>query len=365
VLAFPAAGLVPTGTKMSNLSNNPPPGVGPYMITNVVPNQSFSVVKNAHWSAEQIPGIPAGHVNINVKIQSNTQAEAQQVLSNSADIFDWADTLPASLLPQITSQASERYAKEATVSTWYFFMNTKTKPFNNQAVREAVVYAMDRRALSRLDSGFQTPACFFLPVGMIGHPKGACPLGDPSAAPNVAKAKQLIQSSGLAGTPVTVWGQTRAPRREYVDYFANLLNSIGLKASEKIIADATYFPTIGNLKVNPQAGFADWNQDFPNPSDFYLLMNAKAIQPTNNQNFSQVDDPHIQSELAVLDKVPSTSLQSVAKRWEELDEYTAKKAYVGVFGYEEKPKFFSNRVNFATAVFQLVYGNDWSTFEAK
>jgi peptide/nickel transport system substrate-binding protein len=365
VLAFPSAGLVPTGTPMKNLSNNPPPGVGPYMITNVVPNQSFSVVKNPNWSKEAIPGIPSGHVNIDVKIVSNTQAEAQQVLNNSADVFDWADTLPASLLPQIASKASERYAKVPTVSTWYFFMNTKTKPFNNQQVREAVIYALDRNALSRLDSGFQTPACFFLPAGMVGHPKGPCPQGDPAAPPNLAKAKQLIQAAGFAGFPVTVWGQGRAPRREYIDYYASVLNSIGLKATEKILADATYFPTIGNLKVNPQTGFADWNQDFPNPSDFYLLMNAKAIQPTNNQNFSQVNDPHIQSELAVLNKVPTTKLQSVAKRWEELDEYTAKKAYVAVFGYESKPKFFSNRLNFGAAIFQLVYGNDWTSFELK
>ncbi len=38
VLAFPSSGLVPSGTPMKNLPNNPPPGVGPYMITNVVPN---------------------------------------------------------------------------------------------------------------------------------------------------------------------------------------------------------------------------------------------------------------------------------------------------------------------------------------
>ncbi len=33
VLGFPAAGLVPSGTPMKNLTTSPPPGVGPYMIT--------------------------------------------------------------------------------------------------------------------------------------------------------------------------------------------------------------------------------------------------------------------------------------------------------------------------------------------
>ncbi|MGH9068837.1 MAG: ABC transporter substrate-binding protein, partial [Acidimicrobiales bacterium] len=37
VLAFPSSALVPSGTPMKNLNNTPPPGVGAYMITKVVP----------------------------------------------------------------------------------------------------------------------------------------------------------------------------------------------------------------------------------------------------------------------------------------------------------------------------------------
>ena len=46
ILAFPSLGLVPKGTPFKNLANNPPPGVGPYMTTNIVPNQSFEAVQN-------------------------------------------------------------------------------------------------------------------------------------------------------------------------------------------------------------------------------------------------------------------------------------------------------------------------------
>ncbi len=41
-----------------------------------------------------------------------------------------------------------------------------------------------------------------------------------------------------------------------------------------------------------------------------------------------VDDPHIQRELAKLDAVPATKLDSVAAEWQALDEYVARKAYV-------------------------------------
>jgi len=364
VLAFPAAGLVPSGTAMTNLSNDPPPGVGPYMIKDVSPNRSYSVVKNPRFASLHIPGIPVGHLDkITINITSNTQSEAQQVLSNQADAFDPGDTLPPALVPQIEAKAGNRFAREPIPSTFYFFLNTTTKPFNNPKAREAVNLALDRRAMARLASGFLQPGCYFLPEGIVGHPTSPCPYGDPNSAPNVAKAKQLVQQAGLEGTKVTVWGQERSPRRQYVEYYASVLNAIGFKATPKIISDSIYFPTIGNTKTNPQTGFADWLQDFPNPSDFYLLLDAKSIQPTNNENFSQVNDPHIQSELAKLDAVPATKLATVAKEWQQLDEYVAQKAYIAAYGSEEVPKFFSDRLDFKTAIFHPLYLNDYSSWQ--
>jgi peptide/nickel transport system substrate-binding protein len=365
VLAFPAAGFVPSGTPMKSLTNSPPPGVGPYEIESVVPNKSFSLVRNPNWSKDAIPGIPAGHVNVDVKIVSNNQTEAEQVLDNSADVFDYNDTIPPTLLSQVETQASGRYAKEPTVSGEYFFLNVKAKPFDNPLVREAVNYAIDRRALQRLDSGMLDPACFFLPVGMPGHPTAPCPYGEPNAEPNLAKAKELVRQSGLAGTPVTVWGGSRAPHKEFVDYYASVLNAIGFKATEKIVADAQYYATVGNLSTGAQTGWLSFSQDFPNPIDFYQLLDAKSILPTENHNLSQVNDPHIQSELASLGPVPSSQLDSVLGRWQALDEYTAQKAYVVAFGYDEVPKFFSDRIDFGAAIFHPVYGNDWSSLQLK
>jgi peptide/nickel transport system substrate-binding protein len=365
VLAFPATGLVPSGTLMKSLPNNPPPGVGPYEIASVVPNKSFSLVRNPHFSSSTIPGVPTGHVEVNVKIVSNNQSQAEQVLGNTADVFDYNDTIPPTLLSQVESQASGRYAKEPTVSGEYFFLNTKAKPFDNPLAREAVNYAIDRRALQRLDSGMLDPGCFFLPVGMPGHPSSACPYGDPNAAPNVAKAKELVRQSGLAGTAVTVWGGSRAPHKEFVDYYASVLNAVGFKATVKIVADAQYYETVGNVSNKAQTGWLSFSQDFPNPIDFYQLLDEKSILPTENHNLSQVDDPHIQSEIAALGPVPSSQLGSVVSRWQVLDQYTAQKAYMLVFGYDEVPKFFSDRIDFGAAVFHPVYGNDWSSLRLK
>jgi peptide/nickel transport system substrate-binding protein len=364
ILAFPALGIVPSGTPFQNMPNNPPPGVGPYVIKNIQPGVSYQAVRNPLWPKMNVPGIPAGKVDVNAKISSNVEANALSVLNNSNDFFDWADVIPGSLIPQVQSQASSRYSKVVMNSTYYFFMNTQTKPFSSQLAREAVVTGLDKDALNRLSSGTLIPSCFYLPPGMIGHPSGSCPYGNPPTA-DLNKAKQLVQQSGMAGQPVTVWGQMRSPRRQWVDYYTSFLNQIGFKAKENIIADSTYFATIGNVKLNAQTGFADWNQDFPNPVDFYLLLQSSAIVPTNNQNFGLIKDSQIDNQTNTLGAVPTSDLSSVASKWQALDQYTAQKAYMGVYGYQTFPKFTSDRVNYNAAIFNPVYGWDWTTFQLK
>jgi peptide/nickel transport system substrate-binding protein len=366
VLAFPALGVVPKGTPFKNMPNNPPPGVGPYMTTNIVPNVSFTSQMNPKWASMAIPGIPAGHVNVNVKIDSNVSANALSVLNNTADFFDWADTIPGSLLAQIHSQAADRFKLvNLGGSTYYIFMNSQNKPFNNQLAREAVVTGLNQDAMNRLGAGTLAPGCYFLPPAIPGHPTAPCPYGTPGTG-NLAKAKQLVQQSGLAGTPVTVWSETRSPRQQWMTYYTQFLNQIGFKATQKVLADATYFTTIGELKLHPQTGFADWNQDFPNPIDFYgVLLDGKAILPTNNENFGEVNDPTINSTVNKLGQIPTPELSTSISQWQQTDRYTAQKAYVAVFGYQTFPEFASTRINYADLVFHPLYGWDYTSFQLK
>ena len=365
VLAEPSLGLIPYGSRpFKNVPLNPPPGDGPYMVKNIVANQSYSVVKNPMWTA--LPGIPAAHVNVNVKVSANVSSNAEAVLNNTADIFDWADTVPGSLLPQIQSKAASRFKLvNLGGSTYYFFLNSREKPFSNQLAREAVITGLNEEAYDREGSGTLAPACFFLPPAVAGHPTTSCPYGTPGTG-NLTKAKALVKQSGEAGAKVTVWSETRQPRQQWASTFTQYLNQIGFKATQKVIADATYFETVGELKLHPQAGFADWNQDFPNPVDFYgVLLDGHAILPTNNENFGEVNDPRINSEVAKLGQIPTVALQKNGSSWQKLDEYTAKKAYAAVFGYEKFPFFASSRMDYSALKMNPIYGWDFTSFQLK
>jgi peptide/nickel transport system substrate-binding protein len=366
ILSFPSSGLVPTGTAMTNLSNNPPPGVGPYMITNVVPNQSWTGAINPYYAKEAIPGIPVAKVTVNARVEANTTTETEDVLSNTADLFDTGDQIAPALLAQIKSNAPHRYSTIPVVQNFYFFMNTTIKPFDSQLVREAVTMSIDRNALSRLDGGNLIPGCYFLPIGMLGHPTKPCPYGDPAVSPTAAtitKAKALIAQAGDTGAAVTVWSETRSPRQQFCTYYASVLTALGFNVTLKVLADHSYFPTIGTLNIHPQTGFADWNQDFPNPADFYLLLDKNSIQPTNNQNYGEVNDPKIQNALTKLEPIPGTQLTKYAKDWQALDYYVAQKAYDLVYGYQTWPRFASTRINYKALVVSTLYGWDWTSIQ--
>jgi peptide/nickel transport system substrate-binding protein len=354
---------VPSDTPMSPQNSTGVIGDGPYKWGKITPGRSYQLVKNPKFD---VPGQPRGHVDtINYNVNSNVLANAQQVLSNQADVFDPGDTLPSSILSQVQSQGKGRYEAVPTNSTFYFFLAVDQKPFNNPKAREAVLAGLDMGALSRLDSGFLEPDCHLIPLGITGHSDPSkCP-HDPTGPPDMAKAKQLVQQSGMKGAKVTVWGQERSPRKQYVEYLADMLNKIGFDATPKIINDQTYFQTIGNAKTKPQIGFADWVQDFPHPWDFMQLNTSAAIQPQNSTNYGYVRDKHYDQTVSKLAETPADKTSSVASQWAALDDYSVNQGYYAAYGHEKFPKFYSDRLDFNAGIYSVEYQTDMTSLQLK
>src|SRR5262245_29392429 len=83
VLAMNFAGVVPGDTPFENLTKTPPPGVGPYKITESVPNREFVMQRVKTFN---VPGLPKGHIDtITTKIVKSTEQQAQDVISGQLD----------------------------------------------------------------------------------------------------------------------------------------------------------------------------------------------------------------------------------------------------------------------------------------
>jgi peptide/nickel transport system substrate-binding protein len=363
VLAMDFAGIVPGDTPFKNLTADPPPGVGPYKLTSSVPNRGFTMVKNDQFPGLNIPEVPTGYLDeIDVKIVKNQQRQIDDVLQNKVDFLQ--DPPPADRMREGADKAKGRFEPYVTNSTYYVFLNERVAPFDNEKVRQAVNYGIDKRALARIFGGLLAPACNFLPPGMKGFQKvEPCPYGDPNAAPNVEKAKQLIKEAGAEGADVTVWGNDEDPSKPVAEYLADAMSSIGLNAKPKIVEGSVYFQTIGNQKTKAQAGFANWFQDFPHPANFMFLVNGKSIQNTNNQNFGNVDDPEINKLIDTSDANPD--LDAVAPDYAKADRLLVERAHIAPYGNRELTKLVSDRVDFGSVVAHPVYNVDLTVMKFK
>jgi peptide/nickel transport system substrate-binding protein len=364
VLAMWFVGLVPGDTPCKNLTENPPPGVGPYKVTESVPNRQFVMEKNTNWP-DLGADLPAGHVDkITTKIIKNPQRQAQDVISGELDYMQ--DPPPADIKPEVKAKYSDRYREQTTSSTYYMFMNTRVAPFDKKEVREAVNWGLDKPALARLFAGEVAPGCSFLPPGFPGYDEALdttdCPWGDPNKPPDIEKARQMIKDAGVAGMDVTVYGNNDDPSDKVTEAYADQLTKLGFNAKPKILDGGVYFATIGSAKEAPQTGFANWFADFPHPKNFFFLVDGKSIQPTNNQNYGNVDDPEITSGIAELNQEPEMT-DEVAAKWGDLNKKLVERAWIAPYGHRKLATFLSERMDFDNCSrFHPVYFNDYSSF---
>jgi peptide/nickel transport system substrate-binding protein len=360
ILALWFSGMVPGDTPFENMTKDPPPGVGPFKITSVKTGRSFVMERNTNYP--EIPGLPAAKLDkITVNSVTNDSRAITDVLQNKMDYFD--DLPTGDALREFRQKAPDRFKGQPTNSTYYFFLNHTVKPFDDVRVRQAVAYAVDKRALVRIFGGLLDPDCNFLPTGMQGYQKvDPCPYGDPKAAPNVEKAKQLIQEAGAAGKSVTVFGNDEERTRQVTEYLADVLQQIGLKPQLRIVNGDTYFQTVGNEKTKAAAGFANWFQDYPHPYNFMFLIDGKSNQPTNNQNFGWVDDPEINKMLAEANK---KDIAEAAPEYAAVDKRLVEQADVVPYGHQILPFILSDRIDFKSALFNPVLQAVYSTFALK
>ena len=351
VLATIFAAPIPSGTPAKDQSTTPIPSTGPYMISAYAPNRSITMVRNPNF--QPTDNVPDGNPDkISLKIVQDDSAALQQVIAGTGN-YDF-HPIPVDRLADVQQKYGDQLKIYTPANTYYFFMNFRTPPFDKLAVRQAVNYAIDRNALVRLYGGLATPTENILPPTYPQYKKHDLYPND------VAKAKELIKSAGASGAAVTVWGSNRETSKKPVAYLADVLNKIGLKATIKVIDGSIYWTTVGNQATKAQIGFADWFQDYPHPLDWFdVLLNGTRITQTHNNNYSNYNNPKVNTEIASLKKEPTLS-DAVNARWATLDETIMKDAAWAPYANRQFTDFFSTKVDTSCYINHVLYQFDFS-----
>jgi peptide/nickel transport system substrate-binding protein len=364
LLAVPFAAPVPANTPFRDMTNDPPPATGPFEITRSEPNREFVLERNPKFASRGIEGVPEAKLDrITTKIVANKTTLAQDVLSGKLDYM--SDSPPPDLLPTVEAQAGDRYEEHATANTNWFFLNGRLPPFDDARVRQAVNYAVDKRAVERVYGGQLHAGCSFLPPGMAGYDtqldSSGCPFGNPGEPADVGRARALIRAAGAEGARVSVWGYDQPPQADVVQSYTEMLNQIGLDADVKLVDFSVWRQTIGNADTKAQTGIEGLTPSFFHPLAYFTLVDGDAIRTENNRNTSNIDDPRINRALDRLER--ERGIDALARHSAQLNRYLVRKAYLVPFGHRIRGTFVSERIDFENCtVFHRIYLEDFSRF---
>jgi len=356
-LALPFAYVVPASTSLKLTGNNVPPGTGPYMWQSYNPNTSAVLVRNPYFKLWSKDAQPEGYPDkIIEKYGLPISEEVTQVQNGNADeVFD-GDVIPSDRLAELNSP---KYQKQVHVNPltadWYMALNTKTPPFNNLKARQAINFAADRNAYVKIAGGpsLGVPTCQILPPNFPGY-KPYCPYTAGSdhtkwTAPDIAKAKQLVQQSGTAGMKVVVNSATDETSKALALQMVSDLNKIGYKASTQLLTGSIQYPFVQNSNNSKkwQVAWSAWYQDYPVPSDFLnVLLGCGSIHPGSDAspNIAAFCDQAIQAKMTQASNMQATNLAGANDLWAQVDhEVTDQAPWVDLYN-PKQIDFLSSRV---------------------
>ncbi len=359
-LAMMFVAPLPAGTPAEDLTATPPPATGPYVITRSQPGRGWEYERNPQWlgnNAKLMPHLPSGHVDeIDVTVVRNQTTQVNDVERGR---YDWMQNPPPSDLYAAVRNKYEgtQFREAPQINLYYFWMNTTTTPFDDVKVRRAVNYAINPAALERIYAGQLSATQQILPPEMPGY-KRFVPYPH-----DLAKAKRLIAAADPTDRNITVWGISTRGNKEAAEYYEGVLDELGFDSTLKIVNADNYFTVIGNLS-NPDldTGWTNWYEDYPHPHDYFgPQLTAAGIQPTNNTNWAQFDDP------ALTSRVERLSRQQLGPRQEAeyaaLDRAYMKQAPWAPFGTFVLSTFVADTIDLDQLVVSPIFGQDLTSFE--
>ncbi len=357
ILATEFAALVPANSPQKDTSTNPVPATGPYMIQSYKPNKSVLVVRNPKFDASMFGGnVPSGNPDkMTIDIIGDPGVALTRTL-NGQDDYDFYQP-PNDRLAELQSKHADQIKLYTPANTYYYFMNMRVAPFDNLKVRQAVNYAINRKALVRIYGGLAAPTENVLPPTYPQYKRlNLYPY-------NLAKAKQLIKQAGATGANVTVWTSDNESRRapEAAQYLQQVLQSIGLNAKLKQVKAAVYWTTVGDQTTKAQIGFADWFQDYPHPLDWFdVLLNGDRITQTHNNNYANFDDPAVNKKIAELKKQSGLS-SKINSEWASVDRMVMEQAPWAPYINQQGIDTFNSDIDLSCYVFHVNYQFDFAT----
>ena len=320
---------------------------GPYMVDNdssgeltgYTPGKQIDLVRNPNWDGEATGDYRPAYVDT-ITIQegfADPTSASQKILSGDSQIN--GDFPPSKTIVEQVATGS-KYSKDQMVAVpsggnRWIALNTTKPPFDDINVRKAVIAGSDRTALRNTRGGelFGPVATHFIPPLIPGFEEAGGlegpnldfvqnPDGDPDLAASYMK-KAGFKSGKCEGSDcnVTMVGDDAPPGKDTAEVFKHQLEQLGFTVNFQPVAHDIMYTKFCSVPSNepqvcPNVG---WIKDFNDPQSILQVpFSGDSINPSNNSNWAQLDDPEINK--AIDQAVTITDEQQRAETWGKIDD---------------------------------------------
>jgi len=263
-LAHPAAGMVSPKsleTYGKEVSQHPV-GTGMYKFVEWRPGESLKIEKNEkYWGGE------VGFNSVTFKPVTESSTRVSMLQSGDADfIFP----VPTENIDALKADSTISFEEKEGMVVRYLFLNNAKAPFNNIKVRQALNYAIDKDAYSKVVwNGLSTPT-----KSIIGPSVQFYKENDVYKY-NVEKAKELLKEAGYAdGFTTNLWVGNSTFAVKSAEFMQQQLALVGVTVNIKSMDNGTIADKVTGLPAgtsgadagvemytigwSPSTGDADW-----------------------------------------------------------------------------------------------------------
>jgi peptide/nickel transport system substrate-binding protein len=317
-------------------------------LTGYKPGKEIDIVRNPNWTGQKEGDYRPAYLD-GITIQegfSDPTSASSKILSGDDQVS--GDFPPSKTIVQQVATGS-KYSKDQLVAVpsggnRYIALNMTKPPFGpggglsaEQAlnIRKAVIANSDRTALRNTRGGelFGPVATHFIPPLIPGFDDAGGLQGpdlDFVKNPNgdADLAKQYMEKAGFKSgkcegsiCDVTMVGDDAPPGKDTATVFQHQLEQLGFNVSFQPVAHDIMYTKFCSVPSNepnvcPNVG---WIKDFNDPQSILQVpFSGDSINPSNNSNWPQLDDPAINK--AIDQAVTITDEKQRAATWGKIDD---------------------------------------------
>ncbi len=293
-LATPFACAIPNDTPIDPKGVHTIAGAGPYYISDFTPNRSIVLKKNPNYTGDRVAyadEIDYTQLTIDSNQGTLEAKNGQLDYINDAVVPAQNAQLNAQYGPEGTSGGPQRFFVTPAAVVSYLALNTARPAFKDELVRQAVNWAINRKAILQPSGyGAGVPADKYLPPQISGSSEEQSIY--PLDSSDLTKAKALMQQAGVSNMTAVLYTCNQPPCPDRAAVIQQELKQIGIDVQIKEFERGVQFTKEGQKGEPFDIADEGWVADYYDAYDFInILLNGETIPETGGNNFSYFNDP--------------------------------------------------------------------------